>query len=71
MRSNDAGTLTALLLGCALHSLAAQASDNGRGRHRQLYAVPTPGRVVIDGRLDDWDLSARSRCSSCRPRAPR
>ncbi len=34
-------------------------NDNGRGRHKQLYAVPTPGPVVIDGRLDDWDLSGQ------------
>lgn len=50
-----------LLLATSL--LAAQtcvplhAQDNGRGRHKQLYAVPTPGKVTIDGKLDDWDLS--------------
>jgi hypothetical protein len=28
---------------------AARANDNGCGRHRQLYAVPAPGKVTIDG----------------------
>ena len=43
-------------LGLTAH---AQGNDNGRGRHKQLYAVPAPGKVVIDGKLDDWDLSGR------------
>jgi hypothetical protein len=38
---------------------AAHANDNGRGRHKQLYAVPAPGKVTIDGKLDDWDLSGQ------------
>ncbi len=46
----------ALLAGTLVGSAA---NDNGRGRHRQLYAVPTPGPVVIDGKLDDWDLSGQ------------
>ncbi len=29
----------------------AQGNDNGRGRHKQLYAVPAPGKVMIDGKL--------------------
>lgn len=37
----------------------AEANDSGRGRHKQLYAVPVPGKVVIDGQLDDWDLSGQ------------
>jgi hypothetical protein len=37
----------------------AEANDNGRGRHKQLYAVPVPGPVSIDGTLDDWDLSGQ------------
>jgi len=40
-------------------TIAAPPSDNGRGRHKQLYAVPVPGSVVIDGKLNDWDLSAQ------------
>ncbi len=46
------------LSGSAMNPASAQ-SDNGRGRHKQLYAVPTPGKVAIDGKLDDWDLSAQ------------
>ena len=49
-----------LLAGLALPACAyAQGNDNGRGRHKQLYAVPAPGKVVIDGKLDDWDLSGQ------------
>ncbi len=49
-----------LLAGLALPAHAyAQGNDNGRGRHKQLYAVPAPGKVVIDGKLDDWDLSGQ------------
>lgn len=33
-------------------------ADSGRGRHKKLYAVPVPGEVEIDGRLEDWDFSA-------------
>ena len=36
----------------------AQA-DSGLGRHKKMYAVPVPGKVVIDGKLDDWDLSGQ------------
>jgi hypothetical protein len=35
------------------------AADSGRGRHKQLYIVPAPGAVVVDGALDDWDLSGQ------------
>ena len=31
----------------------------GRGRYDRLYVVPTPGKVTIDGNLDDWDQSAQ------------
>ena len=36
-------------------------AETGLGRHKKLYAVPVPagGQVVIDGRLDDWDLSGQ------------
>ncbi len=40
-------------------AVESRASDNGRGRHKQLYAVPVPGKVVMDGKLDDWDLSGQ------------
>jgi hypothetical protein len=52
-----------LLAGLAFWAIAfpsaAHANDNGRGRHKQLYAVPAPGKVTIDGKLDDWDLSGQ------------
>jgi DNA-binding beta-propeller fold protein YncE len=35
------------------------AQETGLGRHKQLYAVPAPGKVEIDGKLDDWDLSGQ------------
>ena len=35
------------------------SADNGLGRHKKLYAVPAPSKVVIDGKLDDWDLSGQ------------
>ena len=34
-------------------------AETGLGRHKQLYAVPAPGHVTIDGKLDDWDLSGQ------------
>ena len=52
----------ALLLACLVApaiALPCLANDNGRGRHKQLYAVPAPGKVTIDGKLDDWDLSGQ------------
>jgi len=42
--------LLALLAGSAW-------AESGRGLNRKLYAVPRPGPVVIDGKLDDWDWS--------------
>ena len=39
-------------------SVQAQ-NENGRGRHKQIYVVPAPGAVVIDGKFDDWDLSGQ------------
>jgi len=49
------------LLGATLFLLATMitghCSDNGRGLHKQLYVVPAPGKVAVDGRLDEWDLS--------------
>ena len=35
-------------------SASAQQTEN-----HELHAVPPPGAVVIDGKLDDWDLSGR------------
>ncbi len=50
---------TALLLPVTLTLLAAApAHAGGRGANTELYVVPAPPGVVIDGSLDDWDLSA-------------
>jgi hypothetical protein len=38
---------------------AVATGDTGLARHKKLYAVPVPGKVVIDGKLDDWDLSGQ------------
>jgi len=38
---------------------SASFADSGLARHQKLYAVPRPGPVAIDGRLDDWDLSGQ------------
>ena len=40
-------------------SASVARADTGLGRHKTLYAVPAPGKVVIDGKLDDWDLSGQ------------
>jgi len=37
----------------------ACCADVGLARHKKVYAVPVPGQVVIDGKLDDWDLSGQ------------
>ena len=34
-------------------------AETGLARHKQLYAVPAPARVVVDGQLDEWDLSGQ------------
>jgi DNA-binding beta-propeller fold protein YncE len=39
--------------------LTAPAIEPRRGLHKRLFVVPTPGKVTIDGKLDDWDLSGR------------
>ncbi|MCY3022784.1 MAG: hypothetical protein NTW87_27715 [Planctomycetota bacterium] len=44
----------ALVLACsAAGSWAAQTDNHG------IHAVPAPGKVAIDGSLDDWDLSGQ------------
>jgi DNA-binding beta-propeller fold protein YncE len=36
------------------------AQEQGmRGRNSRIFVVPRPGPVIIDGRLDDWDLSGQ------------
>jgi hypothetical protein len=54
--------ITALVTGTWLLLLAAPlgAQEQGvRGRHQRIFVVPRPGPVVIDGLLDDWDLSGQ------------
>lgn len=33
------------------------SQENGNGLHARMFAVPVPGTVVIDGKLDEWDRS--------------
>jgi len=51
--------LIAASLGLLVLAAAARGQDAGLGRHKQLYAVPAPGKVAIDGKVDDWDLSGQ------------
>lgn len=54
------GSLAALTLATATLTTANLAhTETGLGRHKKTFAVPTPGKVVIDGTLDDWDLSGQ------------
>jgi len=43
----------------ALLAALASAEQGGRGRNKRIFAVPPPGVVVVDGKLDDWDLSGQ------------
>ncbi len=42
------------LLGTEYAAYATQTDNHG------LHAVPAPGKITIDGRLDDWDLSGQT-----------
>lgn len=43
---------------CAMMLAACPAlAGGGQGSNEELYVVPKPGNVNIDGKLDDWDLS--------------
>lgn len=58
MKTCSSGILSlALSLWIGLASVGL--ADSGLGRHKKLYAVPRPGPVVVDGKLDDWDLSGQ------------
>ena len=46
-------------VGLLLALCVSGATASGRGRHKKLYAVPVPGKVTIDAKLDDWDLSGQ------------
>jgi hypothetical protein len=55
-------TLTILVVGAWLLQLAvplAAQEQGSRGRNKRIFVVPRPGPVVIDGKLDDWDLSGQ------------
>ena len=51
--------LFGLVMVLAFLANLAGAGEAGLGRHKKLYVVPAPGKVVIDGKLDDWDLSGQ------------
>ena len=57
--SRTAPKLAGLML-FLIAAIAAQClADVGLARHKKLYAVPVPGKVTIDGKLDEWDLSGQ------------
>ena len=58
-RLSQARGWQALLAGTLLLTAAVSWAGSGRGLHKKIYAVPAPGPVKIDGRLDDWDLSGQ------------
>jgi outer membrane protein assembly factor BamB len=47
------GLLAALLVLCALRALQATETENFN-----MQVLPAPGKVVIDGKFEDWDLTA-------------
>ena len=51
--------LMVLFVALLATAFAPALADTGRGRHKRLYVVPTPGEVTIDGKLEDWDLSGQ------------
>jgi hypothetical protein len=51
-----AAVLTALVVLCGESAQAYVAIVN-KTDHAEIHVVPPPGKVVIDGKLDDWDLS--------------
>jgi len=49
-------TLAIALVGCLSGIVHAQQLTTG-ARNKSVSVVPAPGKVVIDGQLDDWDLT--------------
>ena len=43
----------------SLVSVAPARADTGLARHKKLYAVPRTKDVKVDGKFDDWDISAQ------------
>ena len=52
-------TRSICLLVILLVALPGANADGRRGFHQKVYVVPAPGKVKIDGKLDDWDLSSQ------------
>ncbi|MFP4028201.1 MAG: hypothetical protein ACLFWL_10455 [Candidatus Brocadiia bacterium] len=48
-----------VLLLLAFSPVIGLSAENGgpRGRNKRLFVVPRPGKIEIDGQLDDWDRS--------------
>lgn len=51
--------VAALIAGVVIMSTDTGWAQTGRGLHKKIFAVPVPGKVTIDGKLDDWDLSGQ------------
>ena len=56
--------LNSSAVGAAVLLLAAgfcsgDQSGNGLARHKRIFVVPSPGKVKVDGKLGDWDLSGQ------------
>ena len=51
--------VAALIAGVVVMSTDMGWAQTGRGLHKKIYAVPAVGKVTIDGKLDDWDLSGQ------------
>ncbi len=51
-----------LILLMAAFLLPLQAQVVTAGKHKYLSVVPVPGKVVVDGSLDEWDLSGEILC---------
>ncbi|WP_269523330.1 FlgD immunoglobulin-like domain containing protein [Coraliomargarita parva] len=49
---------TALTTLALTHSALADSSASATSNNREIVAVPTPAPVTIDGKENDWDLSA-------------
>src|SRR5947209_4749554 len=51
-RLRMSGTLVAILVALACGSARATETEN-----QNLHVLPAPGKVVVDGKADDWDLT--------------
>ncbi|HYG35251.1 MAG TPA: FlgD immunoglobulin-like domain containing protein, partial [Clostridia bacterium] len=38
---------------------AAEDQQGGRGRNARIFVPPTPQKITVDGKLEDWDLSGQ------------